>query len=218
MLEPAWMKYARSQIGVTEVPGAGSSEVVLSYYAKAGHPEIKDDATAWCAAFAGACLEESGYPSSKSLMARSYLTWGKKIDSPVPGDVTVLWRGSPSSSEGHVGFFVKQDATHVWLLGGNQGDKVCIEAFPKSRVLGYREPVTAANSRTVKSASLDMVQAGVAGAVLLDSESHVMGISDLVQKLGVSVPSFLVASLAISIMLRMVIIWARYDDLKTKGR
>jgi uncharacterized protein (TIGR02594 family) len=218
VLEPAWMKFARSQIGVTEVPGAGSSETVLSFYAKAGHPEIKDDSVPWCAAFANACLEQTGFSGSKSLMARSFLTWGKKVAKPVPGDITVLWRGSPTSAEGHVGFFVKEDATHVWLLGGNQGDQVKIEAFPKSRVLGYREPVTMANSRTAKASTAQMGLLALDGVAILESQGQINVIGDLIGQIGITIPSLLVASILLKIVLQCIIIYARNDDLKNKGR
>jgi len=51
----------------------------------------------------------------------------------------VLWRGSPSGTKGHVGFYLESAGRGKFtMLGGNQGDRVSNETFPTSRVLGYR--------------------------------------------------------------------------------
>lgn len=137
-----WLDIANANLGLKEAPGKANNPKVVAFYAGAGHPEVKDDAVAWCAAFVGACLKAAGYPNTGSLAARSYLKYGQSIDKPRKGCIVVLKRGN-STWEGHVGFFIKQSATHVYLLGGNQGDAVSIAPFPKSKVLGYRWPVAA---------------------------------------------------------------------------
>jgi uncharacterized protein (TIGR02594 family) len=110
---------------------------------------FRDDETAWCSAYVGACLERAGIRSTRSAAARSYMKWGVAIEQPVLGCVVVFWRGSKNGWSGHVGFVVgKQwlrNAQGVWewhlvVLGGNQGDAVNTKAFPVSRVLGYRLP------------------------------------------------------------------------------
>jgi len=52
----------------------------------------------------------------------------------------VLWRDEPSGWKGHVGFWLREDATHVHLLGGNQLDEVREHTYPRLCVLGYRWP------------------------------------------------------------------------------
>ncbi len=139
-IEPDYLTLARADLGTKEVAGKGSNPKVLAYYADAGHPEIRDDSVAWCAAYVGACLKRAGYPNTGSLAARSYLTYGTALKKPEPGCIVVMSRGDPSSWEGHVGFYVGETATHVKVLGGNQSDAVNIQSFPKTRVLGYRRP------------------------------------------------------------------------------
>jgi hypothetical protein len=39
-----------------------------------------------------------------------------------------------------VGFWLREDADHVHLLGGNQLDEVREHFYPRSCVLGYRWP------------------------------------------------------------------------------
>ncbi len=104
-----------------------------------GQPASLHDEVAWCAAFVGACLERAGLASTRSLMARSYSRWGAPLDAGRCGAVAVLSRGGDPSA-GHVGFLVGETASHVVLLGGNQGDAVSVAAFPKARLVGLRWP------------------------------------------------------------------------------
>jgi len=216
--EPKWLQLARGELGVKEIPGPEHNPRVLRYYADAGHPEVNDDETAWCAGFTGAMLERAGVPCSKSLMARSYLQWGKVVAKPKLGDIAVFSRGDPRGTQGHVGFYMGEDAQGILVLGGNQGNKVSIAHQDKARLLGYRTPVTATNSRTVRATTASMALAGVGGAVVLDSQTQLMGISAIFKEMGVSIPSFQIAAYMLQIVVLCVIVWARFDDLKSKGR
>jgi uncharacterized protein (TIGR02594 family) len=139
MDQPAWLAAAWAEFGVREVAGAGDAAAVQRYFREAGHSEIQHDATPWCAAFIGAMLKRAGSAGTGSLMARSYLSWGKAIDETRSGAVVVLSRGEDANA-GHVGLCVGAAGKRVFLLGGNQGDAVSVEAFDASRVLGYRWP------------------------------------------------------------------------------
>jgi uncharacterized protein (TIGR02594 family) len=140
--EPTWLKLARAEIGTKEAPGDADNPRILQYYADAGHPEVKHDAVAYCAAFCGAILHRAGIKPTGSLMAKSYLTFGAPLAGPKVGCIAVLWRGSPTASTGHVGFVTGFTDTEISLLGGNQkkDGEVCIETFPRTRVLAYRWP------------------------------------------------------------------------------
>ncbi len=78
-------------------------------------------------------------------MARSYLSWGEALSEPRPGAIAVLSRGFDPRL-GHVGFLVGATSNDVILLGGNQGDAVRVQPFPRSRLLGLRWASTAAAS------------------------------------------------------------------------
>jgi uncharacterized protein (TIGR02594 family) len=102
---------------------------------------IRDDETAWCAAFVGSNLELEDIQSSRSPAARSYERWGQKLYKPAVGAIVVFWRGSPNGWSGHVGFITGIDKVgNLLVLGGNQGDQVSIKAFTRDRVLSYRWP------------------------------------------------------------------------------
>ena len=139
MPQPSWLALAWADLGIAETVGAQHSARVLRYYADTGHPQITDDETAWCAAFLGSCLERSGHGSSRSLMARSYLSWGEPVEDFRAGAIAVLSRTSDPTL-GHVGFLVGETADHVILLGGNQRNSVSVDAFPRTRLLAMRWP------------------------------------------------------------------------------
>lgn len=139
MDQPRWLAFAWADLSVSAIPGPANSPRVVRYFADAGHPEVASDEVAWCAAFAGACLERAGTPSTRSLMARSYLQWGTPLDDARTGAIAVLSRGSDPAL-GHVGFLIGETSNEVILLGGNQGHAVNVAAFPRSRLLGLRWP------------------------------------------------------------------------------
>jgi uncharacterized protein (TIGR02594 family) len=104
-------------------------------------PPIDPMRTPWCAAFANAILSRSGYETTNSLMARSFLTWGSKTKDPKEGDIVVLQRGR-GNTFGHVGFFqgyeIIDGITYVKVFGGNTDHAVQVGYYPVSKVLGYR--------------------------------------------------------------------------------
>lgn len=146
---------ARLEIGTYEW-AEGSNPRVDAYFDDVGYPSMTDD-TAWCAAFVGAMLKRCGYPHTGKLTARSYLDWGKPVDlsKAEPGDIVVLWRGSPTSWQGHVGFYDRQADGNVYLLGGNQRDQVNVTGYSIDRVLSVRrmERTTKAQSTTLQAAA-----------------------------------------------------------------
>lgn len=134
-----WYNLARSYIGKKEVPGPATDLDIAKWLKEVG--EAGDDAIPWCASFVNAMLVRSGFPSTKSAAARSFLKYGKSVDIPNEGAIVVFWRESKYSSKGHVGFYVRDAGDSIIVLGGNQSDMVCEQAYPKSRVLSYRWPI-----------------------------------------------------------------------------
>lgn len=125
--------------GVTEIPGQSNNPRILSYAKTAGLEWVKDEDTSWCGIFMGYCAKTAllNVPEN-CAKARNWLKWGYEVEFPKIGDIVVLWRDDPKSWKGHVGLFVNRLGDEIHILGGNQGDKVCIEKFPVNRVLGYR--------------------------------------------------------------------------------
>ncbi|NAS30944.1 TIGR02594 family protein [Flavobacteriaceae bacterium R38] len=134
------IQLALSQFGVTEVPGIVDNPQIVAYFHELGFDGSKlKDETAWCSAFANWIAKKSGYEYTGKLNARSWLSVGESTDQPQLGDVVILWRESPESWKGHVGFYIKETQRYVYILGGNQNNKVNIRAYPKNRVLDYKK-------------------------------------------------------------------------------
>jgi len=129
---------AKAEIGTVEWRD-GNNPKVVAYFKDSGNAGVKDDETAWCAAFVGAMLARSGVNGTGKLNARSYLQWGEHVDrsDARPGDIVVFKRGN-SSWQGHVAFFVSDTKTHIQVLGGNQADAVNVKSYRAADLLGIR--------------------------------------------------------------------------------
>lgn len=137
MLKP-W-EVALLEYGTTESVGAQNTPKILQYSHEIGAKWINKDETPWCAVFVQWCLKQAGRAYSYHANARYFLNYGQEKTEPELGDLVILWRGSKEGKEGHVGFFIKQSGSSVYILGGNQNNQVNITEYNKSQVLGYRE-------------------------------------------------------------------------------
>ena len=136
-VEPKWLVLARKELGTKELPGPPSSPTVVQYYVDAVGKKFAD-AVPWCAAFVGAMLTRAGEKGSGSLMARSYLRYGKRC-APQSGAIVIFSRGN-SRIQGHVTFVESVEGSTLVCIGGNQSDAVTRQRYPKARALGFRWP------------------------------------------------------------------------------
>lgn len=218
---PRWLDLAIAASGVKEVEGSDDCPEIMGYYADAGYPQIAHDETPWCAAFACAMLERAGFNSPKTLAARQFLRWGKPLKNGKPGAICVFSRGSPRGWQGHVAFYLEETATYIRVLGGNQRDAVSAAWYPKSRLLGYRWPVTATNSRTTKAVVGGTVGALATGAAavvqtLATSPDQVTAIGTELKTTGVPWLSIVGSLLVIAAL--VAVAYAHRDDLKKNGK
>lgn len=218
---PGWFALAAAASGVKEIGGGHDSPEVMAFYRDAGHPEIKHDETPWCAAFVCAMLERAGQASPKTLSARDFLRWGKKLDKPKPGAIVVFSRGDPRGWQGHVAFFLEEDATRIRVLGGNQANAVSAVWYPKSRLLGYRWPVTPTNSRTTKGVAVGTVGAVATGAAAVaqtvaNSAGQVTAIGAELK--GTGMPWLAIIGSILVIGALVAVAYAHRDDLKKNGK
>lgn len=135
---------AQAEVGTVEWRD-GNNPKVVAYFKDSGNAGVRDDETAWCAAFVGAMLKRAGMKGTGKLNARSYLDWGKPVAraDAKPGDIVVFKRGN-SSWQGHVAFFVKDRGGVIDVLGGNQSDAVNIKGYQAAALLGIRRASTVA--------------------------------------------------------------------------
>lgn len=139
MSDPVWLQQAKRHLGTREWPGRRHNPSVVRFFARAGFSGIRDDETPWCAAFVNAVLADVQLPTTGKLTARSFLKWGTPIDTAKRGAIAVFRRGR-STWQGHVGFVLDADATHITLLGGNQSNAVTKARYPRAKLLGLRWP------------------------------------------------------------------------------
>lgn len=116
--------YAKAQVGTLEWKN-GTNPKIKQMFADAGHPEVVDDDIAWCAAFVGSCLKNTGYGNTGSLAARSYLNFGERVavNEIQPGDI-VIWTRGGATWQGHVEIVAKKRGLFLDVIGGNVSNQV----------------------------------------------------------------------------------------------
>lgn len=197
---PPWYAAALKLRGTHEGTKKKPNPLVQAMFADCGFPQFKDTtATPWCAAFTWSLMKRAGHVVPNSLMARSGANWGEPCE-PKLGCLVVMWRGSPTSASGHIGFYAGENDTHVFVLGGNQSDAVTVAKFPKSRVLAYRWPRKASQLRTVKgavTAAASSAGSVVASAVVI--AEAVAPVQTPLQNIGTPVALSLAAKIAMGL-------------------
>jgi uncharacterized protein (TIGR02594 family) len=139
-------KFAQSKLGLKEIKGAEHNPQIIEMFAAVGHSWITDDETPWCAAFVGWCLKSVRIPHLNEVAARKYEKYGNETKTPAVGDIVVIWRGSPASWMGHVGFLHSMDEKYIHILGGNQGNEVSVRRYERKRLLSFRSVAVARNN------------------------------------------------------------------------
>lgn len=134
------LEIALSQYGMSERL-TGDNPVILNYAADCGMDKMPNDEMSWCSIFMNWVCFQAGLPRSDSPAARSWLKVGEQATTPTLGDVVVFWRVDPNSWQGHVGLFINfsEDRNFVYVLGGNQCNRVCIQTFSTEQVLQFRK-------------------------------------------------------------------------------
>lgn len=147
MIVPAWLTWARAEVGTTEIVGPRHEQRVLEYWDIGKVPlDVNDDETPWCAAFACAAIEATAhnrYRSPRTARARGFEPGPHtKVCDNVVGAIVVL-SSDRGAASGHVGFLESVSKDRVLLLGGNQGNRVCVASFPLARVVAVVWPAGA---------------------------------------------------------------------------
>jgi uncharacterized protein (TIGR02594 family) len=136
--DPIWLAKAKEHLGLKEIPGKRHNTTIQSWLAKLG-AWWRDDETPWCGVFVAHCLREAGLPVPQHWMrARAYADYGANLRSThvAPGAILVFAR----QGGGHVGFYVGEDPTYYYVLGGNQSNSVNVAKIAKARCIAVRWP------------------------------------------------------------------------------
>lgn len=178
MTTPIWYQKAVSELGQREITGKLNNARIVEYQ-KATGLAASDDETPWCGSFVAWCMMQSGIPYDKknAAWAKSWLTFGKSLKTPITGAIAVMQRGTDVNT-GHVTFFSEwANAEHTLFkaLGGNQSNSVCIESLPVANVLGWRWPnevkLPVSEQPLKKSGVIHGAVVSGAGAIALGGEA-----------------------------------------------
>ena len=139
-----WLDYGYRAKGLRE----GLDNARLRQFLASDGKTVGDPAKVpWCGDFVQTCLAmtltDEPLPVNP-YAAINWATWGKET-TPKRGAILSFWRGSPAGWEGHVGFYIGEDAGFFHVLGGNQSDMISETKIAKSRLRahGCRWPMTA---------------------------------------------------------------------------
>lgn len=140
-----WMQIALREAGQKEIPGSQDNPRILAYHSSTTL-KANTDETAWCSSFVNWVLKEAKITGTNSAAAASWVNWGERTTAK-SGAITVIRDANAANSSltrsgNHVGFLIRETATHYELLGGNQSNMVKKSSFPKTSwsLLGYRWP------------------------------------------------------------------------------
>ncbi|MHC2355551.1 uncharacterized protein (TIGR02594 family) [Sinorhizobium meliloti] len=128
-------------LGVSENATPGQDNPRIRLYHATTHGGAMPDEVSWCSSFVNYCAEQAGGIGTESKAARSWLDWGRLVERNDwrEGDIVVFWREAPNSWKGHVGFLVNWDGDRPFVLGGNQGNRICVDdSYPFSQILSVR--------------------------------------------------------------------------------
>jgi GH24 family phage-related lysozyme (muramidase)/GH25 family lysozyme M1 (1,4-beta-N-acetylmuramidase) len=134
-----WMVWMRSHIGEVQQTGAKPTQFTIDIFSHTQYPQPLGDSTPEsCAATVCAALENTGYASTRSAAAASYVKYGDACKL-TPGCIVVYqW-----ADGGHHVNFCDQilDANTVRGLGGNQGHELDDANFATKYIVATRWPV-----------------------------------------------------------------------------
>jgi len=135
---PRHLLKALELYGVTETIGPKDNPVIMGWAKEVGVENVYTaDSIPWCALFVSVIMHRAGREVvNQTLWALNWNNFGVKVNQPMLGDVLTFSR----NGGGHVGIYVGEDTAAYHVLGGNQGDKVCIVRIGKDRLSQARRP------------------------------------------------------------------------------
>lgn len=159
---PRMIKEALAELGTVEQVGAANNPTIIRWARETGIKSVAQmyvaDSIPWCGLFMAVVAKRAAKsPVKDPLWALNWGTFGVFTKIPMLGDVLVFVRRTADGSRaGHVGLYVGEDESTYHVLGGNQGDCVCVTRMPKQRLYTARRPsykVQPANVRPIHLAA-----------------------------------------------------------------
>lgn len=137
-----WFDAALRELGTHEIVGKRHNPRIVQYH-QSTRLKAKDDETAWCSSFLNWCFEQAGLLGTQSAAAASWCEWGQPCH--VHEDAVVVFgkHDPDAKGTGHVALVdhLDDDGEHVWVLGGNQRNSVCVARRRISDIVACRWPL-----------------------------------------------------------------------------
>lgn len=130
---PKYIDIALNEYGIIE--GVNTARIVE--YDSATDLKATQDSVPWCSAFVCWVMQSAGYKHTNSAAARSWLTYGFKLDEFMPYCIVVMQRAG-DKTKGHVGFGISIRGGQIYILGGNENNMVMIKPYNLADVIEYR--------------------------------------------------------------------------------
>ena len=138
VLVPEHLWIAIKEIGISEFAGEANNPRIAEYLYTVDKPGV--DEIPWCSAFINWVMHQIGINGTGDALARSWLTWSMPEMEPARiGSVVILKRGREAWM-GHVGLYISKNTEDgfIYVLSGNQKNRVSIEPYNLFDVLSYR--------------------------------------------------------------------------------
>jgi len=137
---PRWIAIALGEIGVRENPARGvSNPRIEQYHAVTSAGEALDDVP-WCSSFVCWCMEMAGVASTRSKAAASWSQWGVDCTRGFGCIIVFGKHDKDARGTGHVGFCLGTTGHEVFVLGGNQKQRVGIDVRDARKIVTWRWP------------------------------------------------------------------------------
>lgn len=144
---PAWLVVAMTFEGMKEIKGPQTAPFISKMLQRL-KSAWKDDETAWCGTFIAGVLDETNVRYGRGIAGKpGLLLWPKHWYRALayadpqygthlspkqyrPGAICAKTR----KGGGHVFFYLGENATHIYGIGGNTSDSVKAAWYPKSEI------------------------------------------------------------------------------------
>lgn len=130
-----WMDSGFAKLGLREDK---DEEEIVGWAKDVGvEDSYSDSDIPWCGLFEGKIQVDAQCKiPDEPLWALDWNKFGFKLTEPAYGATLVFKR----NGGGHVGNYISEEEDYFHVLGGNQGNKVCIKKIAKANLVGIRWP------------------------------------------------------------------------------
>lgn len=135
IIVPRWVSIALGEIGIVEDVRPGKSHPRIEEYHTYTRGGIALDDVPWCSSFCCFCMENSGITSTKSKTAATWATWGYACLPRAFAVVVFPKTDKDAGGSGHVAIALGVSGREVYVVGGNQANKVSIAVREKKHAV-----------------------------------------------------------------------------------